>query len=440
MLPQYMSDLASMALKDTGQRRALRIGTAPGLRTRLLQLTEAQILLPALTILLLGLIWAGTINLIKIERSNATVASAAAVRDLVNTYEAQVIRAVREIDQTLKVVKYSSEDKNAGAVLTELKTRGLLPPDLLFVVGVVDRDGKVVASTRPIQAFSAPPELRRGLLGDALWVDLPRKDVASDEWTLQFGRALSSSDGTAAGAVVIEVDAAYFVSGYDPSVLGKKGLLALLGTDGIFRVRRTGENVTAGDRADYPGIVSRADREDPTVSLAVNSWDGERRFIAANQLYGFPLVVIAGLSMLFAPLNVAAFMHIPRELRGAAVGLLALLRNEGGSVGTSVAQTIQERREQFHLLRLNEYLGVLNPAVNSFNASAVPAFAQQTADPVAAKLMALQTLDDLRQQQASSLAYFDTFTVFGALSFVLVFLVFLMRRAAAEKGAHVAAD
>jgi diguanylate cyclase (GGDEF)-like protein len=296
MLPQYMSDLASMALKDTGQRRALRIGTAPGLRTRLLQLTEAQILLPALTILLLGLIWAGTINLIKIERSNATVASAAAVRDLVNTYEAQVIRAVREIDQTLKVVKYSSEDKNAGAVLTELKTRGLLPPDLLFVVGVVDRDGKVVASTRPIQAFSAPPELRRGLLGDALWVDLPRKDVASDEWTLQFGRALSSSDGTAAGAVVIEVDAAYFVSGYDPSVLGKKGLLALLGTDGIFRVRRTGENVTAGDRADYPGIVSRADREDPTVSLAVNSWDGERRFIAANQLYGFPLVVIAGLS------------------------------------------------------------------------------------------------------------------------------------------------
>ena len=60
------------------------------------------------------------------------------------------------------------------------------------------------------------------------------------------------------------------------------------------------------------------------------------------------VVVIAGLSMIFAPLNVAAFMHIPQGLRGAAVGLLALLRNEGGSVGTSVAQTIHERREQFH--------------------------------------------------------------------------------------------
>src|SRR5262249_12492809 len=54
------------------------------------------------------------------------------------------------------------------------------------------------------------------------------------------------------------------------------------------------------------------------------------------------VVLIAGLSMLFAPLNVAAFLHIPQELRGPAVGLLALLRNEGGSVGTSVGQIVHE--------------------------------------------------------------------------------------------------
>jgi hypothetical protein len=35
-------------------------------------------------------------------------------------------------------------------------------------------------------------------------------------------------------------------------------------------------------------------------------------------------------------------LYIPVELRGAAVGLLSLLRNEGGSVGTSLAQTLQE--------------------------------------------------------------------------------------------------
>jgi hypothetical protein len=78
------------------------------------------------------------------------------------------------------------------------------------------------------------------------------------------------------------------------------------------------------------------------------------------------VVLICGLSMIFAPLNVAAFVRLPRELRPAAVGLLALLRNEGGSVGTSIAQTILERREQFHTLRLNEDLDSLNPTVNQF--------------------------------------------------------------------------
>ncbi len=50
---------------------------------------------------------------------------------------------------------------------------------------------------------------------------------------------------------------------------------------------------------------------------------------------------------MFAPLNVAAFLYIPKELRGAAVGLLALLRNEGGSVGTSVAQTSTSAASSF---------------------------------------------------------------------------------------------
>jgi len=152
------------------------------------------------------------------------------------------------------------------------------------------------------------------------------------------------------------------------------------------------------------------------------------------------VVVIAGLSLMFAPLNVAAFQSIPRELRGAAVGLLALLRNEGGSVGTSVAQTIQERRYQFHTLRLNEALDTLNPAVNYALTNGKAFFLQQTGDAVAAQKLALQVLANSRDQQASSLAYFDIFWVAAVIALALIFLVMLMHRSVAEKGAHVAAE
>jgi hypothetical protein len=120
------------------------------------------------------------------------------------------------------------------------------------------------------------------------------------------------------------------------------------------------------------------------------------------------VVVIAGLSMLFAPLNVAAFIYLPKEIRGPAVGLLALLRNEGGSVGTSVAQIIQERREQFHTLRLNESLDPLNPPVNTLLTRGQAFFLQHNGDAVLSHQMALGVLGQSRPQQASSMAYFDS--------------------------------
>ncbi len=162
--------------------------------------------------------------------------------------------------------------------------------------------------------------------------------------------------------------------------------------------------------------------------------------ISPSQVIWPRVVLICGLSMIFAPLNVAAFKHIPPHLRGAAVGLFALLRNEGGSVGTSMAQTIQQRREQFHTARVGEFLDPLNPAVNSYSEQARAFFFQQTGDAAGSEQRAWQALADLRQQQAASLAYFDIFWIFAVLAVVLVILIPLMKRAVAQKGEHIAAD
>ena len=177
-----------------------------------------------------------------------------------------------------------------------------------------------------------------------------------------------------------------------------------------------------------------------TVAVA-NYWMSQMNLdISPWQVVWPRALMIVGLSMVLAPLNVAAYLYIPQKLRPAAIGLLALLRNEGGSVGTSVAQTFQERREQFHLLRLNEFLDPLNPAMTTFLQQTRDTFLQQTGDAVGSMQMAIQSLDDLRTQQASSLAYFDCFWLFSAVGACLVFLVLFMKRSVAEKGAHVAAD
>jgi DHA2 family multidrug resistance protein len=152
------------------------------------------------------------------------------------------------------------------------------------------------------------------------------------------------------------------------------------------------------------------------------------------------VVTIAGLALLITPLNVAVYQNVPLHLRGAAVGLFSLLRNEGGSVGTSVAQTLRERREQFHLLRVNETLDPLNPTLQQYLNGLRLNLLPLTGDPVTTDAMSYQVIDNLRQQQALSLAYFDVFWVFAVVAVVLMGFALLMRRSVAEKGAHLAAE
>jgi hypothetical protein len=163
-------------------------------------------LFPALTVLILGAIWGATLNLIKVERSGAEAAAAAASLELVNTYKAQVVRALREIDQTLKLVEYVYETRGASAALSDLTAKTLLPPGLLFVVRIVDSDGAVLASTRPEEA---PPAGDLGYLSllsgaDTLWVDEPRKSPLSRDWTLQFGRRLNASEDCLSTAALVQ--------------------------------------------------------------------------------------------------------------------------------------------------------------------------------------------------------------------------------------------
>jgi DHA2 family multidrug resistance protein len=178
------------------------------------------------------------------------------------------------------------------------------------------------------------------------------------------------------------------------------------------------------------------------VVVAVSSyWTSQLNLqVSPIQLVWPRMVLTLGLGLIFAPINVAAFKYTPRHLRGAAVGLLALLRNEGGSVGTSMAQTLQERREQFHTSRVNELLDPLNPQVNAFLQGARTLFYEQTGDPAGSSLMALQRLAEERDRQALSLAYFDVFFLAAVLAVALVPLVLFMKRSVAEKGAHVGAE
>jgi diguanylate cyclase (GGDEF)-like protein len=262
------------------------------------RVTEPHILFPLVAVLLLAVIWGTTIGVLKVRRADAEHAAAHSSQELLDTYEAQVVRALREIDQTLRLVKFWPERREPRAILATLKERGLLPPNLLFTVTLTDRDGTIIDNTRPstIKSVVNEASFRQQREQDTFYVGrLPPGPTG--EATLQFSRRLNAADGSFDGAAIVTVPADFFVSGYEAERLGTKGVLGLLGVDGVFRVRRTADTVFSGDQIDYASMVQAPDAAGTEATISRSSWDGERRWLSARELYGFPLAVLVGLSV-----------------------------------------------------------------------------------------------------------------------------------------------
>jgi len=260
--------------------------------------TEPQILFPFIAALLLAAIWGTALWVIKIRHSDAVHTAAVSSRELLGTYEAQVVRAMREIDQALNIVELWPERAAGRHTLSDLKDKGLLPADLLFTVSIADATGVIVQSTRAAGPKNVADQdtFRKPRDGDAFFVaQLPRGPTGAGK--LQFSRRLNGKKGAFDGVVIVAVDADYFVSGYDPAKLGMHGVLGLVGTDGVFRVRRSGDAVYSGDTLDYAAAVAGGDNDETDDAVTSSPWDGVRRWSNARELYGFPLAVLVGLSV-----------------------------------------------------------------------------------------------------------------------------------------------
>src|SRR3954470_22121801 len=100
-------------------------------RRVLSRLGEPYVLFPFIALVLIGVVWGTTLNLIRVEHAAARASAASTAVEAADTYEAHVVRAMREIDQTLKLLALM-HDRDGGKVdLRLLRERGLLLPELL---------------------------------------------------------------------------------------------------------------------------------------------------------------------------------------------------------------------------------------------------------------------------------------------------------------------
>jgi len=150
------------------------------------------------------------------------------------------------------------------------------------------------------------------------------------------------------------------------------------------------------------------------------------------------LITGFGLSFIFVPISTAAYGTLDNKQIGNASGLFNLMRNIGGSIGISIAQTLLTRRSAVHQ---NEILNSVpltgqqfQNSLNSLRQSLGSFFGPtNTLDPAQARLY--QELG----RQASVWAFVDVFRWLSLLCFGCVGIVWIFKRVKPGKapaGAH----
>ncbi|MGQ4879104.1 putative bifunctional diguanylate cyclase/phosphodiesterase [Billgrantia sp. LNSP4103-1] len=283
-------------------------------------LVEPIALFTGLALLAVAAIWLVTLNLAEREREAADRRAALLAVDLAETYEAQIVRALREIDTTLKLVRYSLDDRSPQDTLEDLRRRDMLPPALLFEVRISDASGNILASTHDLlpEQDALPAFEQAGMA-----IGLARREASGEDDRLAFSRQLSDDEQAESGRVTLLVSATYFVSGYEPETLGEHGVLALLGASGNFLVRRSGDTIRLGERVDRDALLDGNSAHDEPARVRVSDWDGVRRYTVARPLFEFPVAIVLGLSQAEQMTAVEA-LERTYFWRAALISLIAL--------------------------------------------------------------------------------------------------------------------
>ena len=144
-------------------------------------------------------------------------------------------------------------------------------------------------------------------------------------------------------------------------------------------------------------------------------------------------VQMAGVGMLFVPLNNAAYLYLARNQVNNATGLFNMLRNEGGSLGIAIVTVVSDRRTQFHQMRLAERVTPFNPALNRWtDYFAQTRMVRGGVTRVVAEQQGMGMVSQMVHNQARVMAYLDAFWIFAIMALAALPLVLLMKKSVAQ--------
>lgn len=307
-------------------------------------------------LLVIAAMWIAVEYVAARERSERIAETKKENANLARVLEEHAVRTLSYVDELTLLMKERFEQDGARFDLPAFFASLQVPKALVRNAVITDESGYVV-----LGSHGAP----RTYLGDRehvnvhtaqnsgrLFIGKPVLARINGSWSIVLTRRANKPDASLLGVIGIAINPFYFSDLYKDVDLGRDGTVALVGTDGIVRVR-----LPPGDERGMGGDIGKSvlfrrlagAPDGAYVAPAVS--DGIERIYAYRSVRDYPLVVTVGTSVRDSLAPVTAQRQTYRTLAGIGTVLLA---------GIAYALAYLVRRRDHAEVAAHRYLGELH--------------------------------------------------------------------------------
>ncbi|MFO1111565.1 MAG: EAL domain-containing protein [Bradyrhizobium sp.] len=258
---------------------------------------------------LIALVWGGVAFFSANERERASEAGLRQATNLARIFESDIAQVVKGADSALLAMRDSYESDRRNFDLMRMVNSAKFHSDHVIQFVLVGRDGIMKSSSLAPNDPSVDLSDRdyfqhHSQVGtDELFVSKPVVGRVSGKSTIQLVRKLRAPDGSFDGVLLAALDVLRIEKFYNSIDIGRSGVIALVGFDGIIRARSTRQN-------DAERLTGRSMAQSRTFALfrqspAGSYWttpdmsahmDGILRLVSYRVVDGLPLIAVVGLA------------------------------------------------------------------------------------------------------------------------------------------------
>ncbi len=261
---------------------------------------------------LMSSVWTGALCLAlaawlaaaELSRHDGLEALARAQRDSGNLTQIIAEQAARAISDTDRILNFLAYDLgrlgNDRPSLSDVLKNATSGSDLLLQLSYTDATGDLIGTSvdgSPSRVNLADREhfrVHRDGTVPGLFISIPVFGRASGKWSIQLSRRIARPDGSFAGIMVASLDPFYFSRTFNDLDVGRRGLVAMFGRDGILRARTGLDSTNIGHDVSGTLPFRAAQTEAHGFLRDVSPFDGVARLLSFRGVPGYPMVVLVG--------------------------------------------------------------------------------------------------------------------------------------------------